>query len=317
MKTRQLLLLMFGYILSTTLNAQQIQDTLQVNFGESSNLIINLQSLDDYEVLRSYNLDSLVDQMTRNLEYQIEDHKIVEADEKDSKSKSYIIWNDEIIWKSKSTKADSLIIKKRKYPYLKKFFQIDVGSNNLISENGLSADSGNLYAVRHWGSWYVALNSVLDSRISRGFGVETSVGISWYNFKFQNDDTRISTDNGKAEFVLDERDRNNTKSKLTLAHINAQVVPIIKFGSRKRYGIGLGGYIGYRVDSYTKNVYEIDGNSVKDKNRDNLFLNRWRYGARLQFGVQGHTFFANYDLNQLFQEDNGPKLNGISLGIIL
>ena len=54
----------------------------------------------------------------------------------------------------------------------------------------------------------------------------------------------------------------------------------------------------------------------KDKDRDNLYLNNLRYGIRLQLGVRSTDFFFNYDLNELFATDKGPKLNAFGFGVI-
>lgn len=55
----------------------------------------------------------------------------------------------------------------------------------------------------------------------------------------------------------------------------------------------------------------------KTFDRNNMFANNYRYGARLALGVGGTDFFFNYDLNEYFQKDKGPRVNAISFGIIL
>ena len=81
------------------------------------------------------------------------------------------------------------------------------------------------------------------------------------------------------------------------------------------FRIGLGPYIGYRISSHSKLVYKDDGRE-KEKDRDSFYLNNFRYGARLQIGYRSTDLFFNYDINELFEEGKGPKLNAFSFGVI-
>ena len=83
------------------------------------------------------------------------------------------------------------------------------------------------------------------------------------------------------------------------------------------FRIGIGPYVGYRIDSYSKNVIEVDGEKHKDRNHENFYLDNFRYGLRLQIGFRDTDLFFNYDLNELFTAGKGPKLNAFSFGITL
>jgi hypothetical protein len=184
-----------------------------------------------------------------------------------------------------------------------------------------------LYSVRPWGSWYIAASTIQRTRVGRNFFLEWGLGISWYNFKFENDDVMIQKTDDGIEFVADTRDVSHKKSKLTATYINASFVPVLDFGDHSRkprmwdgyrssFRIGIGPYIGYRISSRSKFVYSDDGNREKEKNRDSFYLSNIRYGARLQLGFHGTDLFFNYDLNELFAENKGPKLNAFSFGVI-
>ena len=75
-------------------------------------------------------------------------------------------------------------------------------------------------------------------------------------------------------------------------------------------------YGGYRLASYTKQVFDDGDRERKQINHDNFYLNNLRYGVRFQFGVFDTDFFINYDLNDLFREGKGPELNAYSFGIV-
>ncbi len=161
--------------------------------------------------------------------------------------------------------------------------------------------------------------------MSKNFYLEWGLGVSWYNFKFQNDKTLIVKDSLGLNFTEDTRDVSFIKSRLGVTYINASFVPMLTFGgnrySRKwrsynnGFRIGAGPYIGYRIGSSTKLVYKEDGDRERDRNRDNFYLNNVRYGVRAQIGIKSADFFFAYDLNELFSSGKGPKLNAFSFGI--
>ena len=157
--------------------------------------------------------------------------------------------------------------------------------------------------------------------------MEWGFGVSWYNFKFENDKLRMSKDANTVIFSDDQRDVEFIKSKLTATYLNASLVPVIDFGGHSRkpmifngghkdsFRIGLGPYAGYRIDSYTKLVFKDNGDRHRERDHDNYYLNNLRYGLRLQFGFGATDFFINYDLNEVFASSRGPQLHAFSFGL--
>jgi hypothetical protein len=196
------------------------------------------------------------------------------------------------------------------------FINFDLGINNYL-EDGESPSSSNApYAVKPWGSWYFAINSIHRNHIAGRLSVESGFGVSWYNFKFEDPSLRLNKTDTDIQFTNGTAD-SFKKSKLTASFVNVSLVPVFDFGSKENKGIriGIGGYAGYRLGSHTKYIYSTDGDREKDKDRGNFYLNNWRYGARLQLGLKGTDFFINYDVNELFDTGRAPKLNALSFGI--
>jgi hypothetical protein len=183
--------------------------------------------------------------------------------------------------------------------------------------------------VKPWGSWYVGVASTQRTRIARTFFLEWAGGVSWYNFKFQNLQTQMTKDDNGVNFLQDARDLDFKKSKLTACYLNLSLVPMLDFGNNRRKAMffdgrhsesirfGAGPYVGYRIDSYTKQVFKEEGDKHKERNHDSFYLNNIRYGVRFQFGFNDVDLFFNYDMNELFTADKGPKLNAFSFGITL
>lgn len=214
--------------------------------------------------------------------------------------------------------------------------EFDIGMNNYLNEEGEFPGANNeQYAVRPWGSWFVGINSNFRTHVAGPLALQWGAGISWYNFKFEDDRTRLEKTPDELLFVQESRlDINSEKSKLTASYLNVNLVPMLDFryktrtkinseGERERikyykkeaFRIGFGGYAGYRIGSHTKYKYN-DGGTEKDKERDRFYLNNFRYGARLQLGFRGVDLFANYDLNDLFSKTKAPELHAVSFGIV-
>ncbi len=209
---------------------------------------------------------------------------------------------------------------------------MDFGMNNYLQDGSFPDKNNEPYSVKPWGSWYVALGSTFQTRIAGKFGLEWGANMSWYNFKYQDPSQRIMQDENMV-YWESSTDPNPVKSKLTATYINAMLVPVFDFGYKTRvrsyddgrttkyihhdtnkFRIGLGGYVGYKIDSYSKFVYKDDGKK-KDHSKKGYYVDNLRYGLRFVMGYDNFDLFVNYDLNGLFYEDRGPDLNAFSFGI--
>lgn len=227
-------------------------------------------------------------------------------------------------------------VKKKKNRYgTSHGLSFDIGINNYLKDGKSPDDSNENYAAKPWGSWNFAINSVNNTHIGGPLYLQWGGGFSWYNFQFQDEAMRISKGANEVDFTLDPRTNiDPIKSKFSASYVNVSLLPVLRFGEngRKRWGndnwcfdndkegkfrIGVGGYAGYKLGSRSKFVYEEENIKRKDKATDSYYLNSWRYGARLQVGFRDVDFFVNYDLNELFVTDKGPKLNAFSFGITI
>jgi hypothetical protein len=334
----------FGVMLFTaiviTTNAQEKADTVIVSLAKTSKVIFTIQDRNDLEILKHYNFQDLFQDILKRIE-KTDSLSTTTSTSDTLKTESPVVTEEtrHEDWSSTSTgsndeESENDDAWEQKVAYRKgrigrtwQSFNFDLGTNNYLSDGKFPDADNALYSVRPWGSWYLAASSIQRTRAGKNFFLEWGLGVSWYNFKFQNDNTMIEkTDNG-IEFVADTRDVRHIKSKLSASYINASLVPVLDFGGHGKkarmwdgyqsaFRIGLGPYIGYRVASRSKLVYNEDGNRQKDKERNNLYLNNIRYGARLQLGFRSTDFFFNYDMNELFATGKGPKLNAFSFGVI-
>ncbi len=307
-------------------------DTVVIKVGAGSKLILAVQDKKDLETMKQYDFQKLISDLIAKLEKEdtskIEKASIeyLKADTaKIAEAKEEVEANSNEDWGVDWSSNDKESKKFRKRTYHSMNF--DLGTNNYISQNGFPDQDNSLYTVKPWGSWYVGINSVQRTRLANKFYVEWALGASWYNFKFENEQTQIGKDDNGVIFQPDTRDADFQKSKLTAAYVNASLVPMLDFGGNRRkpsffdgynadsFRIGVGPYVGYRIASYSKQVFKENDAERKPRNHDNFYLNNLRYGLRAQIGFNDLDLFFNYDLNELFVENKGPQLNAFSFGI--
>jgi len=311
-------------------------DSVIIRVGEGSKVIFAIKDKKDLETLKHYDFQALMSDMITKLENEdttsskkpsmeyLKDSTSVVAERQVTRiepAQAEENWSEENVNTHDSKKHHG----RRTYHSV----NIDLGTNNYLSNGSFPDQNNELYTVKPWGSWYVGLNSIQRTRVAGKFFIEWGGGVSWYNFKFQNARTTITKDDTGVIFSEDSRDVNFIKSKLTATYLNASVVPLLDFsGNRRRsslfegYGsdsfrIGIGPYVGYRIDSYSKQVYKEEGDKRKNRERDNFYLNNIRYGLRAQIGFNDIDLFINYDTSELFATGKGPQLNAFSFGITL
>jgi hypothetical protein len=215
-------------------------------------------------------------------------------------------------------------------------FNMDIGLNNWLENGSFPNENNEPYSVKPFGSWYVGLSSINRTWVGGPLFLEWGLGINWYNWKLEDSDYRITEAAENVAFSMNPA-QSGQKSKLTATYINVQAVPMFDFSrgrqkvksiesgavrvkkySRQGFRFGLGGYAGYRIASHSKFVYKENGNNDKDKEKDNFYLENFRYGLRAQVGWKGMELFGTYDLNEVFSSKAGnPALNAISFGITL
>ncbi len=311
------------------------QDSVVIRVGKESKVIFSIKDKRDLETLKHYDFQALMNDMVQKLEKR-DSTAITKPSSDYLKDSAQVKSTSTDDWVRDRDRGDEDNVghyssKRNKSRKTYNSFNIDVGMNNYL-QNGKFPDASNLpYAVKPWGSWYVGLNSIWRTRISKKFFLEWGGGVSWYNFKFNDTKTVLSKDDNGVIFSQDQRNVDLRKSKLTVTYINISAVPMIDFGDNSRkytlldggghhsnsFRIGVGPYAGYRIDSYTKQMYYDNNDKFRTHDHDNFYLNNLRYGLRLQVGFWDTDVFFNYDMNDLFTTDKGPKLTAFSFGITL
>lgn len=332
--------------------APAAKDTVVVDFGQLSNITFLIGDRDDLQDLQKLDLNEIANTIVAEInlapdsvaEIEVEDSIRFNRDEHELNrnyselkiGKYRIVMEDGEIYSDKNERRDNTRYRHHNRPRhvgTSYDFNIDLGINNYL-ENGTNPDAFNApYAVRPWGSWYVALASINKTAIAGPLFLQWGGSISWYNFKFEDNAMRVARTPDGLVFEPEMEDYQFSKSKLTVPYLNLSLIPMLDFSYarrtftddngntykktqhvRKGFRIGAGPYAGYRIGGYTKVKYD-DGNTQRQRNHDSYYLNNLRYGMRLQMGYRGVDIFANYDMNNLFADGRGPEVNAFSFGI--
>ncbi len=198
-----------------------------------------------------------------------------------------------------------------------------LGLNTLVTKTETLPFNSESYALRPIGSRFFGISFGQRPTIVKGKNVRLSLHyaleVNWNNFMFDN---KVSVRRGtigqlpeRIEFypIQEEID----KSKLTIANFQIPIVPRVTFynDNNRRVGhIGFGGFVGYRIDSYTAIKY---GRRDKVRDHDRFYQNDLRYGLMAHLGIGKTSFFVRYDLNSVFRVQQGPDVRALSFGITL
>ncbi len=259
---------------------------------------------------------------------------------KDGKEEVHVDWNGvqvkeangeetKVIWGRDSTKA--LSKDKKMNLFERKRFNVYLGLNGLtgnMPENVIAIFPPPYQTsdpeLKPLGSRYVSLEFTNAATISRGkksaFKLGYGFSFDWYNFMFDHNRVVTKTANATTfQPILDAQGEETTlaKNKLTASYLSLPIVPHVVFSKQSAIKmIGLGGYVSYRLDSWTKTIEEKNDNLARTGS--NFNLNQVRYGVRAEVALRhvGELFF-NYDLMPLFEKNYGPQLTAFSFGFKL
>jgi hypothetical protein len=200
-------------------------------------------------------------------------------------------------------------------------FTLDLGLNALANRGSGAPE------LRTLGSRYINLG--LDASVRLGGRKSPAYLVFGPEFAFNNymleGNNKWVNQNGITSVVPETNGRQYQKTKLATSTFTVPLMFQLNFRekdsntgrSRDGFTIGAGGFVGYRLGSWTKLKYFEEGNTYKDKNHGSYNLTDWQYGLQGVIGYRSLQFFAKYNLNELFREGQGPQAQTVSFGLRL
>ena len=193
-------------------------------------------------------------------------------------------------------------------------FIFDLGLNALTNKG---AGAPNL---RTLGSRYVSLGLNFKQRLGGKHSPLYLVGgpeFAFNNYMLEGNNKWINA-NGRTSVVLETNGRQYQKTKLATSTFTVPLMFQLNLHDEHHHNtftLGAGGFVGYRLASWTKLKYFEEGNTYKDKDYSSYNLNDWQYGLQGVVGYGSLTLFAKYNLNELFRDGQGPQAQTLSFGV--
>ena len=113
------------------------------------------------------------------------------------------------------------------------------------------------------------------------------------------------------------KDIDYKKSKISLTYVDVPVE--LRFKTESGFRVSAGFKVGYLVNAHTK----YKGDDLEDGSKTKIKVGRlpniqsWRFGPSFQIGYKWVSLMGFYSINTIFEENQGPAIYPISLGLTL
>ncbi|MFD1470800.1 porin family protein [Hymenobacter caeli] len=200
-------------------------------------------------------------------------------------------------------------------------FVFDLGLNALANQHpGVGQSAVDL---RPGGSRYVNLGFDYSHRLGgKNSPVFLVVGpeFAFNNYMLNGNDKWVNQNSVTGVVREADPTRQYEKTKLATAAVNLPLMLRLNLHDahyHPTFSLAAGGFVGYRLGSWTKLKYTTDGTTYKDKDHNSYNLEDFQYGLQAVVGYGEFSLFAKYNLNPLFKAGQGPDTQVVSFGIRL
>lgn len=191
------------------------------------------------------------------------------------------------------------------------------GVNQITGNNQLS-DNLNL-----WKSRFLEIGATRNTRLSIKNPIyHLKYGVSLLYNSYSPEDNQVFATNGNQTY-LEDTDIDYKTNRLRNFYINIPVHFELDFSPRKNlkryhshqgWRIGLGGYMGFLVNSKNFIKYKENGEKVKIERRADYNVHNFNYGLSGYIGHKQLSLYTKYDLQSLFEHQPTGAQN-LSIGI--
>ncbi len=197
------------------------------------------------------------------------------------------------------------------------YLVVDFGLNTLVNKAGAGAPE-----LRPEGSRYFNLGLNFRPRLGGKRSPLYLVGgpeFAFNNYMLEGNNKWVNQ-NGITSVIPEATTRQYQKTKLATSTFTVPLMLQLRLRDehhRSTLRLGAGGFVGYRLASWTKLKYFENGSTYKDKDYGSYNLNDWQYGLQGSIGYRSLNLFVKYNLNELFRDGRGPQAQTLSFGLRL
>ncbi|MEM9887388.1 MAG: outer membrane beta-barrel protein [Bacteroidota bacterium] len=193
-----------------------------------------------------------------------------------------------------------------------RFGMLDIGLSTYLHDGGFEIPAElDEFDLLYGGSinfnWHIFRHRLPIVKSTAFF--EYGIGISWMGYKFSND-FKIVED--ATEFTTLPIEGDLRKNKLRTTFLEVPLLLTLTPGRGDDFFVSGGIYGGVLIASRQKIK---DSSGDVEKTRDDFNLNKVRYGLEGRIGLGPISFYAQYSLQDLFRENQGPQLRPINIGL--
>ena len=227
--------------------------------------------------------------------------------------------------KTRQLSRDSSRLKDFENHRSKGYLVFDLGLNAFTNQKPYYTAGGQLpqrenLDLRTEGSRYVNIGLNWDARLGgKHSPLSVTVGpeFAFYNFMLSGNKKWVDA-NGRTDMVRETSGKQLQKSKLGTSSINVPLMLRLQLRDshyKSTFVVSAGGFVGYRIKSWTKLKYTSEGTTYKDKEDGSYNMENLLYGLQGTIGYRDLEFFGKYNLNPLFKAGAGPEMQAISFGV--
>ena len=192
----------------------------------------------------------------------------------------------------------------------------EFGLNNYLTDDMSLSPDDPFMEINTSKSWNFNLNfaqvsiPIYQDRV----GFVSGIGFEWSNYHFSNSNTIYRDTENRTIAPKDLSHSALKKNRLQTTFLTAPVLLEIQLGgnNNKRVAISGGIIAGLKLGAHTK--YKTADN--KEKNKDDFYLNSFRYGFTARVHYDDLGLFLNYYNTPLFMNSRGPELYPFAAGLI-
>ena len=197
---------------------------------------------------------------------------------------------------------------------------VDLGLNGFLNrDNSFSLNSSDQFLnLNQAKSWSLSINFAEFNigLFKKYVGIVTGAGLQFNNYRFEKNITLIG-DSTKLTYSTDTVLKFR-KNKMVVAYLNIPLllefhIPVNEGNNNVHFTAGIIG--GLRIGTHTKQVFDINGNENKDKQREDFHLMPITYSLTGRVGYNGISAFVNYNLSSLLKSNEGPEVYPWSAGL--
>lgn len=218
------------------------------------------------------------------------------------------------------TISDSDTLKCKRDKFNGSWAGIDIGLNGFLnSNNSFSLNTSDQFLnLNQAKSWTFSLNFAEFNigLIKKHIGLVTGAGLQFNNYRFDKNIT-LSGDSAKLTYYTDTVLKFQ-KNKMVVTYLTIPLLLEFQLPVNSHHDILhlSGGIIGgLRIGTHTKQVFDINGNENKEKQREDFHLSPITYALTGRLGYNGVSLFVNYSLSSLLKSNEGPEVYPWSAGI--